>query len=200
MAHELDVDQAVPPPPKLQQTEHDMGDGRVFVQIVIPGVSGVEADERNGRDLIRLLRAAEAGGLAAQPTARPSQRRLQPRPARARGKRSTRRGATRRNRTRAPDDDGPEPPPASAGSRYFLTCQACSSKFSSARPHTRTCSQRCRQRLYVQSRGKADQTLLQLGDVVWQLVSRGELSPDEALVLIIWPPAGVERALVEAAA
>lgn len=120
-----------------------------------------------------------------------------PRHTRARAPRS--RALTRRARPRAPDDDGPEPPPATAGPRYNLTCHACGSEFGSARPHTRTCSHRCRQRLYVQSRS-AEASLCHLGDIAWQLVAAGELSPVEALGLIIWPSEQLQQALAEVTA
>ena len=69
----------------------------------------------------------------------------------ARAPRQPRRRASRSPRARSPDDDGPEPPPALAGKRYTLTCEApaCGVTFVSTRPHTRTCSHRCRQRLHV---------------------------------------------------
>ena len=158
------------------------------------------ADEETA-DLFERVRArlARQGRLR---VLNPSSRRGSPsRPAPRQRVRPRERRAGARSRSRAPtgSDDGPEPPPATAG-RYSLTCECCGDAFTSARPHTRTCSHRCRQRLYVQSRHSGDEALLQLGDAAWQLVSAGELSPDEALGLIIWPPSAVKRALAEAAA
>lgn len=77
---------------------------------------------------------------------------------------------------------------------YELMCSACGDAFQSSRPHTRTCSHRCRQRLHVQSRIVTEELLL-LSDVAWRLVSRGEVSPVDALGLVIWPSDRILAAL-----
>ena len=79
---------------------------------------------------------------------------------------------------------------------YDLRCEACDGSFSAARPHARTCSHRCRRRLYVQqTRLAADEGLLQLSDAAWQLVASGTLTPEDALELVVWPSDRVLTAL-----
>ena len=46
------------------------------------------------------------------------------------------------------EDPGEEPQPAREAGKYALKCEGCGEPFSSTRPHTRTCSHRCRQRVY----------------------------------------------------
>lgn len=115
-------------------------------------------------------------------------------PPRSRASRPRRR-LVNRGRARSPDD--PEPPPALAGKRYSLICQAdaCGEAFTSARPHTRTCSSRCRQRLHVQRAASVAQ-LLYLGDIARSLLIAGQIEPVEALELVVWP----SRTILEAVA
>lgn len=88
------------------------------------------------------------------------------------------------------DDPGESEQPAlEAGKRYTLTCEACGEPFASKRPHTRTCSHRCRQRLYVEAHAEPvrQDDLLRLGDIARGLACAGQLEPWDALALVIWP-------------
>ena len=110
-----------------------------------------------------------------------------------------RRRASRSRRARSPgrqDDDDSEPAPALAG-RYTLTCDSCGEAFASQRPHARTCTARCRQRLHISRTLDAD--ILRLADVARGLILAGQLDPEDALALVIWPSEQLLSA-VEAAA
>jgi hypothetical protein len=123
------------------------------VQIVPPGATDadIKRGERLGREAHRRMRLGEQ--LARQP--KPPQPPRTSVPA-VRAPRA-RQHSTRRARARAPNDDGPEPPPAlEAGKRYTLRCGTCGGRFTSARPHSRTCSPACRQRRYVAARPSED--------------------------------------------
>lgn len=79
---------------------------------------------------------------------------------------------------------------------YSLTCDACGDPFRSSRPHTRTCSHRCRQRRHVGRTG-LDERLLHLSDVARGLVVTGQLEPEDALALVIWPSPEILAALAD---
>ena len=85
-----------------------------------------------------------------------------------------------------------------------LRCQAsdCGKAFVAQRAHARTCSHRCRQRLYVEARAaQADDLQRQrLSDLARNLVIAGELDPFEALALVISPTETIRAALEEIAA
>lgn len=112
---------------------------------------------------------------------------------RSREHRQTRRRAAARSPGR--EDADPEPLPALAG-RYTLTCASCGEPFHANRPHARTCSHRCRQRLYA-TPGPVDERLVQLGDLARSLVRAGELTPEDALVLVICPTPAILAALAD---
>jgi hypothetical protein len=105
--------------------------------------------------------------------------------------------ATRSRRARSPgrQDDDPEQPPALAG-RYALRCDECGEGFYSARPHARTCSPRCRKRL-ERTKSNVDADLQRLGDIARGLVTAGELDPEDALALVIWPSPLILGALAQ---
>ncbi len=128
---------------------------------------------------------SEARATASSVEKRPARREPMPRAPRSRRTRTP-------SSSRAPDEPR-ERRPAPAG-LYALTCESCGERFSSTRPHTRTCSGACRQKLHVRARA-IDAGLLRLGDLAWTLVRRGEISPDDALALVIWPSPRIMAAL-----
>jgi hypothetical protein len=108
-----------------------------------------------------------------------------------------RRRAPRRRtagRSRAPDDEGePEPPLG----RYELTCACCGESFTSGRPHTRTCSARCRKRLHLDGRKTA--AIPEWEPLAVDEVRGGRLAPEDGILWCVFPEAFVHRALVVAA-
>jgi hypothetical protein len=65
-------------------------------------------------------------------------------------------------------------------------CETCGSAFVPARRDARNCKPACRQRAY-----RDRQRVVELAEFVWRLRSTGEITADEALALLIEPPAEV---------
>jgi hypothetical protein len=65
-------------------------------------------------------------------------------------------------------------------------CETCGSAFVPARRDARNCKPACRQRAY-----RDRQRVVELAEFVWRLRSAGEITADEALALLIEPPAEV---------
>ena len=69
---------------------------------------------------------------------------------------------------------------------YVLPCEVCGQPFEASRAHARTCSGACRKKIHRRS-----QTRL-LVDAryeheIWSARRRGELAPDEAVLLLAFP-------------
>ena len=116
----------------------------------------------------------------------------------ARAPRQPRRRASRDRRSRSPgrqDDDGPEPPPALAGKRYALTCEAPAGNLSPLRGRTPAPVAPAAASGSSGWLAGIDADLLRLGDLARGLVSTGQLEPVAALSLVIWPTDRVRQAL-----